>query len=169
MDHAHFMKKALVLAKEALSLGEFPAACLLVEAGSIIASGFRAGTVENPFNETDHAEMLALRNMNQRQAPSSPSGGLTAYCTLEPCLMCFGALLISGVKNIVYAYEDAMGGGTRCDLACLPPLYQNMTLTVVPHILRNESLQLFKSYFSNPRNIYLKNTFLSSYTLDQSI
>lgn len=168
LDHIHFMKKALLLAEQALAAGEFPAACILVGAGNIIASGFRIGTIENPFNETDHAEMLALRNMNQRQAPG-PSGGLSAYCTLEPCLMCFGALLISGVTNIVYAYEDAMGGGTRCDLSRLPPLYQNMSITVVPHILRNESLQLFKTFFSNPRNVYLKNTFLSSYTLSQSI
>jgi len=166
MDHAHFMKKALMLAEQALAAGEFPAACLLADAGRVIASGSRTGTVENPLNETDHAEMLALRNMNQQQKPS-PSGALTAYCTLEPCLMCFGALLISGVKNIVYAYEDAMGGGTRCDLERLSPLYQNISITVVPHILRNESLLLFKTYFSNPQTAYLKNSFLCAYTLSQ--
>jgi tRNA(adenine34) deaminase len=81
--------------------------------------------------------------------------------------MYFGALLISGIKNIVYAYEDAMGGGTCCDLSRLPPLYQRMSPSVVSHILRNESLRLFKIYFSNPQNIYLKNTFLSSYTRSQ--
>lgn len=166
MDHAYFMKKALTLAEQALAAGEFPAACLLVESDRIIASGARTGTVENRFNETDHAEMLAIRNMN-RQQTTCLSGGLTAYCTLEPCLMCFGALLISGVTNIVYAYEDAMGGGTRCDLSRLPPLYQNRSCSVVAHILRAESLQLFKTYFSNSQNIYLKNTFLCSYTLNQ--
>jgi len=166
MDHARFMKKALVLAKQALTAGEFPAACILVGAGSIMATGSRTGTIENRFNETDHAEILALRNLNRLQAPA-PSGGLTAYCTLEPCLMCFGALLISGVANIVYAYEDAMGGGTRCDLSRLPPLYQNLPIAVIPHILRADSLDLFKTYFSNPQTVYLKQSFLAVYTLKQ--
>lgn len=166
MDHAHFMRKALTLAKQALAAGEFPAACILVGAGRIVASGSRTGTIKNRFNETDHAEMLALRNLNQRPAPAV-SGEMTAYCTLEPCLMCFGALLIGGIANIVYAYEDAMGGGTRCDLSCLPPLYRNMSITVVPHILRADSLQLFKTYFSNPQTVYLKNSFLAAYTLSR--
>jgi len=166
MDHAHFMRKALAQARQALIAGEFPAACILVGAGSVIASGSRTGTIENRFNETDHAEILALRNLNQLQAPA-PSGGLTAYCTLEPCLMCFGALLISGVTNIIYAYEDAMGGGTRCDLSRLPPLYQNLSIAVVPHILRVDSLELFKTYFSNPQTVYLKHSFLAAYTLKQ--
>ena len=166
MDHAHFMQKALALAKQALAAGEFPAACILVGAGGIIASGSRTGTIENRFNETDHAEMLALRNLNQLQAPAA-SGVLTAYCTLEPCLMCFGALLISGVTRIVYAYEDAMGGGTRCDLSRLPPLYQNLSIAVVPHILRADSLELFKTYFSDPQTVYLKQSLLAAYTLKQ--
>ena len=166
MDHAHFMRKALAHAEQALASGEFPAACLLVHAGRIIASGSRTGTIENRFNETDHAEMLALRNMNQPQSTSA-SGGLTAYCTLEPCLMCFGALLISGVTDIVYAYEDAMGGATRCDLSLLPPLYQGLSISVVPHILRADSLALFKTYFSNPHTVYLKKSFLAAYTLQQ--
>ena len=165
-DHYYFMREALTQAKQALAAGEFPAACILVGAGRVIASGSRTGTIENRFNETDHAEMLSLRNMNQLRAPSA-SGGLTAYCTLEPCLMCFGALLISGVTNIVYAYEDAMGGGTRCDLSRLPTLYQNMSVSVVPHILRTDSLQLFKTYFSNPQTVYLKKSFLATYTLTQ--
>ncbi|MCJ7806888.1 MAG: nucleoside deaminase, partial [Clostridia bacterium] len=76
-------------------------------------------------------------------------------------------LLISGVTDIVYAYEDAMGGGTRCDLSRLPPLYQDMSVSVVPHILRADSLQLFKTYFSNPQTVYLKNSFLATYTLNQ--
>ncbi|MDF1594209.1 MAG: nucleoside deaminase [Desulfobacterales bacterium] len=166
MDHIYFMRKALAQAKQTLAIGEFPAAAILVGTDGIIASGARTGTIENRFNETDHAEMLALRNMNRIKA-SSPAGGLTAYCTLEPCLMCFGALLISGVTNIVYAYEDAMGGGTRCDLSRLPPLYQNMSFSIVPHILRADSLALFKTYFSNPQTVYLKKSFLAAYTLTQ--
>lgn len=165
-DHYCFMRETLTQAEQALATGEFPAACLLVGTGGIIASGVRSGTKENRLNETDHAEMRALRNMNERPTHSA-SGSLTAYCTLEPCLMCFGALLISGVTRIVYAYEDAMGGGTRCDLSRLTPLYQNKSVSVVPHVLRDDSLRLFKAYFSDPHTYYLKPSFLATYTLSQ--
>ena len=81
--------------------------------------------------------------------------------------MCFGALLISNIRHIVFAYEDAMGGGTRCDLSKLPPLYQENQISIIPNILRNKSIHLLKSFFLNPENTYLKDSFLASYTLRQ--
>ena len=92
---------------------------------------------------------------------------LTLYCTMEPCLMCFGATLLSGIKRIVYAYEDVMGGGTRCDLSGLPILYKDTNVTIVPHVLRRQSLELFKAFFLKPENNYWKNSLLAEYTLAQ--
>ena len=166
MNHHYFMQQALALAKKTLAAGEFPAACVLVDADRIIAAGSRTGTLGGETNEIDHAEMVALRHLNRLQKPPAP-GKLTLYCTLEPCLMCFGALLISGIEKIVYAYEDAMGGGTRCDLSRLPPLYRNKSISVVPNICRPDSLDLFKAYFVNPATVYLKESFLAAYTLSQ--
>ena len=86
---------------------------------------------------------------------------------MEPCLMCLGALVLSGIGEIVYAYEDVMGGGTRCDLTKLTPLYKNFKFSIVPSVLRNESLQLFKAFFQNPKNAYWRGSLLASYTLSQ--
>jgi tRNA(adenine34) deaminase len=166
MKYELFMEEALVAARKALDRGEFPVGCVIVHEGKIIATGSRQGTAGELFSETDHAEILALKQL-EGAAPVDRSH-LTLYCTLEPCLMCFGAILISGIRHIVFAYEDVMGGGTRCDLGRMPPLYSSRTVTIVPHILRNKSLLLFKSFFSNPDNTYWKDSLLAAYTLSAS-
>ena len=81
--------------------------------------------------------------------------------------MCYGALILSGIGEIVYAYEDVMGGGTSCDLSKLNPLYKNTKVSLTPNILRSKSLTLFKTYFSNPETNYLQNTLLKRVTLSQ--
>jgi tRNA(adenine34) deaminase len=164
MTHSFFMEKALAEAQNAFDRGEFPVGCIIVDAGDIIASGSRQGSTGMVASETDHAEILALKQLESR-SPVDRSR-LTLYSTMEPCLMCFGAILINGIRNIVYAFEDVMGGGTRCDLSRLPPLYSKEPVVIVPHILRDKSLRLFQHYFSNPRNTYWKDSLLSQYTLN---
>jgi tRNA(adenine34) deaminase len=161
-----FMAEALGQAEQALTTGEFPVGCVLVSGGRVVATGAREGTLASESNETDHAEMVALRRLNRLDPVPDPRG-ITAFCTLEPCLMCYGALLISGIRRIVYAYEDAMGGGTRCDLSSLPPLYRNTPVSIIPRILRSQSLSLFKRYFTTCENRYLAGSLLATYTLAQ--
>ena len=174
MNHERFMKRALEEASMAFHAGEFPVGCVVVYRDEVIAVGSRSGTAGDPagdfVNEIDHAEVSALKRLSQLEVCAEP-GEMTMYVTLEPCLMCFGAILISGVRNIVYAYEDAMGGGTGCNLSAMPPLYKNAgkELTIVPGVLREESLKLFKSYFSKPENAYLRDTYLATYTLSQTV
>jgi tRNA(adenine34) deaminase len=86
---------------------------------------------------------------------------------MEPCLMCYAALILAGIGKIVYAYEDVMGGGSSCDLSGLKPLYKKSSITVVANVMRTESLKLFQAYFSNPANSYWKNSLLAEYTRDQ--
>jgi len=81
--------------------------------------------------------------------------------------MCFATLLLNGVRRFVFAYEDAMGGGTGLDLATLTPLYREMQVELVPHIRRGESLALFKAFFANPANPYWRGSLLAEYTLAQ--
>ena len=119
------MKKALDLARQALDSGEFPVGCIVVHENEIVSTGSRIGTTGGAPNEIDHAEMVALRNLANRSIDADP-GRMTLYCTLEPCLMCFGAILLSNIGKIVYAYEDVMGGGTGCDLNALNPLYKTI-------------------------------------------
>jgi len=167
MNHALFMKAALAEARLALDRGEFPVGCVIVHEKKIIATGSRQGTSGDFVSETDHAEILALKQL-ERTAPVD-RGQLAIYCTLEPCLMCFGAILISGIRHIVYACEDVMGGGTSCDLSRMPPLYSSRPVTLVPHILRDKSLFLLKTFFSNPDNTYWKDSLLAAYTLSASL
>jgi tRNA(adenine34) deaminase len=81
--------------------------------------------------------------------------------------MCYAALLLNGIHHIVYAYEDVMGGGTSLPLDQLTPLYKGMSVKTVQGVMRAESLALLKSFFSDPRNDYLRNTLLARYTLEQ--
>jgi tRNA(adenine34) deaminase len=166
MDYEYFMRKALIQAGRALAEGEFPVGCVLVYQDEILVSGTRRGTLGNRQNELDHAEMVALRRLIAIDDPIDHSQ-IAVFCTMEPCLMCFSALILAGIGKIVYAYEDAMGGGSECDLTRLKPLYKNSAIEVVRFVLRNESLQLFKSYFANPANRYWKGSLLAHYTLSQ--
>jgi tRNA(adenine34) deaminase len=166
MNDQTWMTLAMEQAEKALKSGEFPVGCVVVADGRVLAAGHRAGTAGSGRNETDHAEMTALRRLQA----SLPEGGLrhaSLYCTMEPCLMCFGAILLSGIGRIVYAYEDVMGGGTGCDVGNLPPLYRKRCPEISAHVMRKESLTLFKVFFRNPDNRYWKESLLARYTLAQ--
>lgn len=168
MDSHHnvFMQQALREAEQALREGEFPVGCVIVFDREIVATGARQRSQE--ANEMDHAEILALRALIQNHPDIDPAA-VTVYSTLEPCLMCFAAMIINGIRHIVYGYEDAMGGGTDLNLASLPQLYKEMDIEIIPFVLRKPSLALFKQFFANPANTYLQDTMLAEYTLDQPI
>lgn len=166
--HGHFMKMALELARKALGRGEFPVGCVLVgDDGKVVADGRRDGTVACGSNELDHAEMNALRKLEPLLHKGDVKAeNVTCYCTLEPCLMCYAALLIHGIRRIVYAYEDAMGGGSSCDLNALPPLYSKIRPVIVPDVMRSESLALFQKFWSDKQNTYLADTLICHYTMN---
>jgi len=164
MDYEIYMKKALEQAEQALEAGEFPVGCVLVYQGKILETGARRRSIGSSRNEIDHAEIVALRRLSDLGDSIDPSQ-ITAFSTLEPCLMCYSALILAGIGEIVYAYEDIMGGGTGCELCRLTPLYRVSSLKVVPGVLRAESLKLFKKFFADPANDYLQQSLLAEYTL----
>ena len=160
------MGKALKQARKALSAGEFPVGCVMVYQDRILVTGSRRGTSGDFPNEIDHAEMIALKHLTDLKI-NTDKNRIVLFTTLEPCLMCVGALILSGISEIVYAYEDIMGGGTNCDLTKLSPLYKNSQISIIPNILRKESLELFKVFFKNPENFYWRGSLLARYTLNQ--
>lgn len=166
MDYEYFMQKALDQAHKALAMGEFPVGCVVVYQGKILVSASRSGTGTEFSNEVDHAEMVALRHLINLKK-NIDNRHVTLFCTMEPCLMCLGALILSGIGEVVYAYEDVMGGGTQCDLSKLNPLYRDHKISIVPNILRRQSLELFKAFFQNPENTYWQGSLLAQYTLNQ--
>ena len=168
-NHIHFMTQALIEANNALTKGEFPVGCIIVYNNEIIATGSREGTFNVNCHEIDHAEIVALRKLRGPCLTQIDYSNITLYSTLEPCLMCFGALLINNISNIVYAYEDIFGGGTSLNLKSMPQLYKNKKINIVSGVLREESIKLFKTFFTLKDNNYLKGTLLESYTLKQKL
>ncbi len=166
-DHTAYMKEALHEAAEALENGEFPVGCVMVLKGEIIARGQRINSRARTENEMDHSEIVTLRKVIE-QLPEIDRGEITVYSTMEPCLMCYVTMLLNGIRNFVYGYEDIMGGGTNLDLNLLNPLYSEMTVQIIPHVLRNESVDLFKTFFADPDNTYWQDSPLARYTLAQT-
>jgi len=163
------MQKALDEARQALSQGEFPVGCVIAYENRALAAGHRRGTAQCEggfFNEVSHAEMVTLKHYYRLPKRPEPEK-LALYCTMEPCLMCFGAILLSGIGKLVWAYEDAMGGSTALSLTTLAPLYRNRKIEIVPHVLRKASLALFQQYFISDSNGYWKDSLLAKYTLGQ--
>lgn len=160
----YFMKMALEQAERAFANGEFPVGCVIEYQGEILVTGARTGTADGGANEIDHAEILALKQLAGLSQKIDKTR-LTLFCTLEPCLMCFAATMLSGVSRIVYGYEDVMGGGTRCNPDHLMPLYKDHPMTILPNVLRKECLALFQAFFNNPANEYLKGSLLARHTL----
>jgi tRNA(adenine34) deaminase len=165
-ENERFMRAALEEAEAAGAAGEFPVGCVLVADGRVLAAGRRSGTEGDRPNEVDHAEMVALRQL-ARMDQRVDAGRITIFSTLEPCLMCYAAILLSGIRRIVYAFEDVMGGGTGTELQRLAPLYRDLKIEILPNVLRSESIRLLQSFFSNPANRYWENSLLARHTLSQ--
>jgi len=164
MSHERFMRKAVEQARQALNKGEFPVGCVMEYKEKILVTESRRGTGQGTLNELDHAEMMALRKLADL-GTNVDKDKIVVFSTLEPCLMCYSALIVNGIRNIVYAFEDVMGGGTGLDLASLNPFYSEMKIEVSGGVLRKESLTLLKAFFSDPRNDYLKGTLLAQHAL----
>jgi tRNA(adenine34) deaminase len=162
--HEKYMKIALEEANMALRAGDFPVGCVITDSRGVICAGRRKNSVVNG-NELDHAEIVALRRLyrhhQHRVAPD-----LVVYSTMEPCLMCYSALILNNIRTIVYAYEDVMGGGTKLPLDKLTPLYSSMKINVIADVLRSESIVLFKEFFKDPANFYWQDSLLARYTSD---
>ena len=111
-----FLRQAIHLAEQAAQAGNLPIGAVIVLDGSIIAQGSNA--IWKPVAAyTRHAEMETLRGV----APQlwSRSRELTLYTTLEPCLMCAGAILLHRLGRLVYGSNDPWGG-ISASLSSLP-------------------------------------------------
>ncbi len=162
--HEQFMAEALKQARLALAEGEFPVGCVLVLDKVIIAHGHRQNSEGAGSNEIDHAEVVTLRRMLADQ-PGVDCTRITAYSTMEPCLMCYSTMLLSGIRRFVWGYEDIMGGGTSMPLARLTPRYREMEVELVSSVLRRQSLLLFGEFFR--QYTYWQDSLLADYTLQQ--
>lgn len=160
------MAAAVEEARLALVEGEFPVGCVMAQGERILTRGRRQKSGGPRPSELDHAEILTLHSLLD-QYPDIELAEVTVYSTLEPCLMCYATMLLSGIRRFVWAYEDVMGGGVNLPLASMHPLYQDMRVNLRGGVLRRESLALFQEYFRT--GAYWRDSLLARYTLEQPL
>ena len=143
-SHEYFMTKALSLAYDALENGEVPVGALVVAQGkTIIGKGFNQ--TEKLTDVTAHAEILAIT------AASNFLGAkylkdCTLYVTLEPCMMCAGAIAWAQFAKIVYGAPDTKRGFNLITNNLLHP-----KTVILSGILADESTAMLKSFFQKKR------------------
>ncbi|HMQ04121.1 MAG TPA: tRNA adenosine(34) deaminase TadA [Pyrinomonadaceae bacterium] len=144
-----FMGIALEQARAAGNIGEVPVGSCIVDAGgSIVATGFNRTIVDN--DPTAHAEIIALRS-----AAASLGNyrliGTTIYSTIEPCVMCAGALVNARVKRLVFGATDARYGaaGSVFNLCDTPLL--NHEVEITSGIRVEECRELMQTFFKARR------------------
>lgn len=108
-DDNKYISRAIEIALEAERRGNLPVGAVVVLDGEVVAEGGSSILVP-VYHPGRHAEMEALRNVPVELWPRSRE--MTCYTTLEPCVMCFGALLLHGIGRIVFGAEDKEGGAS---------------------------------------------------------
>lgn len=143
------MREALVLARHAWTLGEVPVGAVVVQAGAIIGRGFNQPISSN--DPTTHAEIVALRAA-AKHLQNYRLVDCELYVTLEPCMMCVGAMLHARVKRVVFgAMEPKTGAvGSVLNLPAEPQL--NHHAEFIGGVLAEECGNMLKAFFAERRN-----------------
>jgi tRNA(adenine34) deaminase len=143
-----FMREALELAREAERAGEVPVGAVVVLDGEVIGRGRNRPVESN--DPAAHAEMLALREAaaaigNYRVERA------TLYSTLEPCVMCAGALVAARVQRLVFGARDLRFGGVRSKFRVADSELLNHRVEVVEGVMGAECAELMQRFFSSRR------------------
>lgn len=143
-----FMRTALEAAILAIAHDDVPVGCVLVEDGLIIGVGENRREVDK--DPTAHAEMVALRAA-ARLRPRWRMDEVTAYVTLEPCVMCAGAFVNARVRRVVIGAMDEKAGavGSRYNLLGDPRLLHEAAVTY--DVLAELSAELLREFFESRR------------------
>jgi tRNA(adenine34) deaminase len=142
------MEYALKIASEYFYLKEVPVAAVIVKDEKIIASGYN--NIESSNNATLHAEILAINEAHYiGDLQSKYLTGADIYITLEPCLMCAGALFLSRISNIYFgAYDYENGAFSKFEIE---KKYNNPP-NIYGGIMEEECSSLIKGFFKELRN-----------------
>ena len=153
MDDEHWMREALCLAQRAENEGEVPVGAVLVYEDKAIGRGWnRSIQLKDP---SAHAEVMALRDAG-RSCNNYRFPGTTLYVTLEPCMMCAGAIVHSRIKRLVYAASDPKTGVIESTEKLLDLDCHNHQVHYHGGTLAEESSLLLKSFFKERRKTHKK-------------
>lgn len=142
--HLPFMQQALQQAREAVALGEVPVGAVVVLHGEVVSSAHNL--VETLKDPTAHAETLAIREACKKLSNWRLSD-CVIYSTLEPCILCAGAIKASRISALYYGANDLRMGayGSLCDLS--DRKFMEHLRLIHSGILQKESAQLLKDFF----------------------
>lgn len=146
--HDFYMREALKLARKAGKLDEVPVGAVVVAGGEIVGSGFN-----QPIALTDptaHAEMVAIREAALRLG-NYRVGEADLYCTLEPCVMCAGALVAARMRRVIFGARDLKAGGVRSKFRLADSELLNHRVEVIEGVLGAECAELLREFFGERR------------------
>lgn len=143
-----WMQRALVLAKQAEQQNEVPVGAILVYEGAVIAEAYNQTITLN--DPTAHAEVLALRKaaqvLSNYRLPNSE-----LFVTIEPCMMCAGALVHARVKRLVFAAREPKAGVVCSHLQVLEKSFLNHQVKVEEGLLAEQCSHLISDFFKKKR------------------
>ena len=147
--HDWWMRQAHRHALLARDADEVPVGAVVVHDGRLVGSGYNLsiGTAD----PTAHAEIIALRDA-ARTLGNYRLSGATLYVTVEPCLMCAGALVHARIGTLVYGAPEPRAGAVRSVIRALDHPSLNHRVSVVSGVLETESRTLMQEFFRNRRS-----------------
>ena len=142
------MRQAVALARQAAENGEVPVGALVVVEGRVAGRGFNSPIRLN--DPTAHAEILALREAAQATGNYRLESA-SLYVTLEPCVMCAGALVNARIQRLIFGARDLRFGGVRSKFRLADSELLNHQVEVIEGVLGAECLELVKTFFAGRR------------------
>jgi tRNA(adenine34) deaminase len=142
------MERALELARQAVDLGEVPVGAVIVREGKILAQAFNLR--ETLHDPTAHAERLAI-TLAGRALGTWRLEGCTLYVTLEPCVMCAGAIVQSRIARVVYGAADPKAGACASLYRLVSDRRMNHRAAVTAGVLERECGEILTLFFQDRR------------------
>lgn len=146
---AHWMREALAAARGAAQLGEVPIGTCIVVGDTVLAVAGNRTRIDN--DPTAHAEMVALRAAAQ-EATNYRLADAVVYSTIEPCVMCAGALIQARVRRLVYGAPDERAGAVESHFRVCDTDFLNHRIEVSTGVLEEECRELMQEFFRVRRN-----------------
>ncbi len=148
MNDIYFMREALEEANKAFEKDEPPVGAVIVKDGEIISRGHNLR--ESLQDPTAHAEMLAIRSAAARLGRWRLSD-CDIYVTLEPCVMCAGAMILARINRLIYGADDPKAGAINSLMNLVTDGRLNHRIEVRSGILASECGTLLREFFSSRR------------------
>ncbi len=147
-DDQKWMREALVLAEHAMSREEVPVGAVVVLENKIIGKGWNQPIASN--DPSAHAEIVALRDAGET-IKNYRLLDAALYVTLEPCLMCVGAMLHARIKKLVFGAFDPKTGAAGSVFNLFEDSRHNHSVDVQGGVLEKESAELLQTFFQQRR------------------